>query len=446
VSERLPHPTAPIAAPPAPAPPAGPVVVFSGGGTGGHLYPALALADALGTLRPDMTPFFVGALRGVEAQVLPRRGVPHLLLAIEGFPRGLQGMQRVRAHLRVVGTLLRALAGLAGRLRELRPTLVVVTGGYAGGPAGILATLLGLPLVLQEQNAVPGVTTRLLSLRAREIHLAFPEARGHLPRPSRRRVRVSGNPVRPPVAVDRAAAARRFGVDPEHPVILVVGGSQGSEALYRGVLALVEAGVAGRASAEGEGAALPSASPGGGAATSHGVSAGGGRLPSPSSSPLPGGASLLWATGPSHLEGIRSALSRLGNPGWVRAEGYIEEMPEALGLAEVAVSRAGAMGTAEFLAWGVPSILVPLPTAAADHQTVNAEALARGGAALLLPEARLDAASLHDALATLLEDPRLRAGMAAAARTRGRPSAAVEIAQALERHLPRPVREGGPDE
>lgn len=377
-----------------------PVVVFSGGGTGGHLYPALALSEALEGLRPDVASFFIGARRGVEARVLPARGLPHLLLEVEGLPRGPQGvLRRTAASFGALAKLMRALGQLARELQLLRPSMVVVTGGYAGGPAGILASLLGLPLVLQEQNSVPGLTTRLLALRAREIHLAFPEARARLPRPARRRARISGNPVRPPLAVDRVAAARHFGVDPDAPVVLVVGGSQGSAALNRGVLELLQA--------------------------RHGE-------------PLSGGGSLLWATGPTHLATVEEALATLGSPSWVRPVGYIEAMGDALALADVAVSRAGAMATSEFLAWGIPAVLVPLPTAAADHQTVNARALAEAGAALLLPESRLGADSLAEALEGLLADPRRRAAMAGAARARGRPSAAVEIAASLERLLPRP--------
>jgi len=375
-------------------------VILSGGGTGGHLYPALALADALAARRPDVVPFFVGSERGLEARVLPARGVRHHLLPVEGFQRGGDsGVARLAANVRVTGRLLGAMTELARHFDALRPAVVVVTGGYAGGPAGILAMLLGVPLVLQEQNSVPGVTTRLLSLRARQIHLAFPEARERLPRIARSRTRISGNPVSPPEAVDLVAARAMFNLDPERPVVLVVGGSQGSRALNEAVMEMVTA-------------VIPEG--------------------------LPGEAQLLWATGPSHVEHVRRELEAAGNPAWVRAVGYIDAMPMALALAEIAVSRAGAMGTSEFLAWGVPSILVPLPTAAADHQAANARALADAGAATLIPEAELNGAELAETLRALLGDPMALAGMAAAARLRGRPSAAVDIADQVAELLPPP--------
>lgn len=375
--------------------------VFSGGGTGGHLYPALALADALRERRPDVRVFFVGARRGIEARVLPERGVEHALLPIEGARRGA-----VFANVRVARALVSSLARVAALFHQLRPSLVVVTGGYAGAPAGIVAGAMRISLVLQEQNSVPGMTTRLLSRWAREVHLAFPEAVPALPAGARQRARVTGNPVRPPVTRARAEAAAGFGVDPGARIVLVVGGSQGARALNDAVLGAI-AGVA------------------------------------DGSLGRPDRLQLLWATGPSHLEGIRGALERFGNPMWVRAQGYIDEMPDALALADLAVSRAGAMATSEFLAWGIPSILVPFPSAAADHQARNAEALESAGAAVHLPETGLTPASLWTRVTGLVDDDGARRTMAAAARVRGRPDAAREIAEALDAYLPPAPRPPG---
>lgn len=379
------------------------VAVFSGGGTGGHLYPALALADALSARRPDLHTYFVGAERGIEARVLPAQGREHLLLPVEGLRRG-GGLAGLRANLRAGLRLLRSLSSLAAAFHTLRPRLVVVTGGYAGGPAGLMASLMGLRLVLQEQNSVPGLTTRALSVFAREVHLAFPEAAECLPRPARRKVRVTGNPVRPPSTVDRSAAARSFGFDLSRPVVLVVGGSQGSSALNEAVLGAVADAV--------------NAAEAGAATTMR----------------------LLWSTGPTHLATIRAELEALGSPPWVTPVGYIERMSDALSLADLAISRAGAMATSEFLAWGLPAILVPLPTAAADHQRANAAALAQAGAAVLLEESTLEGPELRAVVDGLLTEPVRLASMAAAARQRGRPGAAAEIAASLDALLPPPER------
>jgi len=369
-------------------------VVFSGGGTGGHLYPALALAQALSDLRPDVRPFFVGACRGIEARVLPQRGVEHVLLPVEGFQRG-----NWRANGSVLPNLLRSLATVGTVFRTLRPELAVVTGGYAGGPAGLVAAAMGVPMALQEQNAVPGVTTRALSLRARQVHLAFPEARDRLPRRARSRVRISGNPVRPSDRSIRPEARERLGFTPEQRVLLVVGGSQGSQALNRVVAEVVEglsAGTLDRAEEQ----------------------------------------VLYWSTGPTNYEPVREELNRLGNPEWVRAVPYIDDMADALAAADLALSRAGAMTTSEFLAWGLPAVMVPLPTSAEDHQRLNAEALERAGAGIMVPEAGLQAQGLWHRVRPLLDDRAALERMEQQALARGRPNAATEIASALATLLP----------
>lgn len=374
-----------------------PVVVFSGGGTGGHLYPALALAGALEKAVPDLRTFFVGARRGLESRILPRRGHEHLLVPVEGFKR-----DRLLANVRVVANLGISFLAVLRAFLVRRPGLVVVTGGYAGGPAGLVAILLRIPLALQEQNAVPGVTTRWLSRFAREIHVAFPEASERLPARARDRVRISGNPIEPPTPVDRPEVLRHFDLDPTLPVVLVAGGSQGSLALNQGVMGAV-------AAAKAAGSGHP-------------------------------GFQILWSTGPTHVDGVEAGLTELGSPAWVRPVAYIDEMPRALGIASMAVSRAGAMATSEFLAWGIPSVLVPLPTAAADHQRKNAAALEAAGAAIMIAEHELDGPGLLGCLQALLADGDRLEAMKGSARHRGRPQAAREIARALARLLPADVQ------
>lgn len=370
------------------------VAIFSGGGTGGHLYPALALMEGLQAVRPDLRPFFLGARRGLEARVVPERGLENLLLPIEGFRRGA-----LWENLGVLAKLFLSLLLTAETFSRLRPDLVVVTGGYAGGPAGLVAGLMGVPLALQEQNAHPGITTRVLSRWAAQIHLAFPEAREILPPRSRARAQTSGNPIRPPVSQSPDEARAAFGLDPQARVVLVTGGSQGSAALNQGVLALVRSLVA----------------------RDH---------------ERPSDLQLLWVTGPAHLGGIAHEVAALGMPDWIRLEGFIQDMPMALRCATMAVSRAGAMTTSEFLARGIPAILVPLPTSAAGHQAQNAESLEAAGAAVHIPEEKLTASTLWEALRGILEDEALLRAMEGAARARGCPQATREIAEALALLLP----------
>lgn len=370
------------------------VVVFAGGGTGGHLYPALALAEAVEKLRPEVRPVFVGARRGLEARVLPERGVEHHLLRVRGFQRG-----SFWNNWRVVPSLARALGEVVMLFRRLDPALVVATGGYACAPAGIAARLLGVPLVLQEQNAYPGATIRLLSRWAARIHLAFPEAVDHLPASARSTVRVSGNPVREYRKIERTRARELFGLAEDGPVVLVVGGSQGSRALNEAVLEAVRAVQEERL----------------------------GR---------PAGLQLLWATGPAHHPSVTAALEGLGGLPWARVVGYVEDMPAALSAADLAVGRAGAIFTSECLVWELPAILVPLPTAAGGHQEQNARALAVAGAAIEMPEARLSGSALWRQIVDLVRDPSALERMSTRAGERAARTAAGEIARSLLELLP----------
>jgi UDP-N-acetylglucosamine--N-acetylmuramyl-(pentapeptide) pyrophosphoryl-undecaprenol N-acetylglucosamine transferase len=361
-------------------------VLFAGGGTGGHLYPALALASALQEERVGTAVHFVGARRGVEAQVLPRLHVPHTLLNFEPLRRS-----RIWQNWRLLPSLISSMRGLSRLFRELHPRLVVGTGGYASAPACAFALLKGVPVALQEQNSWPGLTTRVMSRWARQVHLGFPEARARLRPGPRTEVSALGNPIRPPdTSLNRSACRAHFGLRLDATVVLVVGGSQGSRAINEALLGAL---------------ALP-ASPG-------------------------AQVDVLWATGPHHFDTISARLRTLEGVPFVKALPYIDDMPGALATADLAISRAGAMATAELLAWGIPSVLIPLPTAAADHQTHNARALAEAGAALLLPESGLTGARLLQELRRLVDDPALRSSMAAAARSRARPHAARDIARRL---------------
>ncbi len=370
------------------------MVVVSGGGTGGHLYPALAIADALRTLRPDARVVFVGALRGLEARVLPARGEQHQLLPVHGIDRSRPF------------TALRALAGLGVALLRtrrlfsaLRPEVVVVTGGYAGAPAGIVAGLQGVPLVLQEQNAEPGVVTRLLARWASRVHVAFPEAIERLGATGRERL--SGNPVRGRTERSPEMVRAELGIPGGASLLLVMGGSQGSLALNR-VL----------------GEALRDIAKG--------------RLRRPP------GLHVLWVTGPSHVESARAVLRECHSPEWVHAVGYLDDLPSALVTADLAVSRAGAMSTAELLDRGLPAVLVPLPSAAAGHQMHNARSLEQAGAAVVAPQDELTGERLWREVVGLLTDSDRLARMRSAARALARPSAASDIAEDVASFLSRP--------
>ena len=363
----------------------GPLVVVSGGGTGGHLYPALAIADALREVRPDVHITFVGAKRGLEARVLPERAEDHLLLPISGFNRG----RAISLFPALVGLLV-GLIRVIDFFRRYHPEVVVVTGGYAGAPAGIAAGLMGVPLVLQEQNSVPGIVTKLLTKVATRVHVAYPEVVQRLPLSAGRCV-VSGNPVRSRSGLGRNEARHAFGI-PEHVTLaFVTGGSQGFSALNEVFTAYVAS-----------------------------VSRGDIKRPEE--------LHLLWSTGSGHFAGVVKSFGEREVPRWVHTLPYIEDMPGALVAADLAVSRAGAMTIAEFLNHGLPAVLVPLPTATENHQEHNARALEAAGAARVVPQRELSPSRLAEEIASMAMDPLSLEQMGMRASERAYPRATQEIA------------------
>jgi UDP-N-acetylglucosamine--N-acetylmuramyl-(pentapeptide) pyrophosphoryl-undecaprenol N-acetylglucosamine transferase len=356
-------------------------VLIAGGGTGGHLMPALALAEALVAEGRDVEPVLVGAQRGVEAELLPTRPYRHHLLPVEPIHR-----RRWWKNFKWPLILRRLLAEGARVLDDEKPALAVGTGGYAAGPILVQALKRGIPVALQEQNAFPGITTRRLARRARQIHLGFPEAKRHLRPGSTTEMFDYGNPIAPLPSPrpSRQDARAKLGIDPDARVLLVMGGSQGARSVNRVVAEALDDG-------------------------------------------LLEGVTLLWSTGPSTWEVHRrhdAPPNRQLKPFW-------DPIADAYAACDVAVARSGAMSTAELCAWELPSVLVPLPTAAGGHQTRNAEALARAGAAIHLPDPGITAQRLAGEVRDLLGDPERLTAMGLAAGSRGHPKAAEDIARQL---------------
>jgi len=354
-------------------------ILVAGGGTGGHLMPALAIAKALREHAPEIEPVLVGAVRGVEARILPTRDFRYYLLPSEPIYRRTW-WRNARWPL-VAGRLLREVAKL---FAAERPAAVLGTGGYASAPVVWSAARRGIPTAVQEQNAYPGLATRWLSRRVRHVYLGLPEARRLLRFGANTEVFDTGNPIAPPSPERRAQALARFGLNGSRPVVLVTGGSQGALAINRAVAEWLDRGG-------------------------------------------PRGADLLWVTG----RGTHAEFAARHRPPAVQVIDFLDPMADGYAVADLVVSRAGMITVAELCAWGLPSILIPLPTAAADHQTHNARVLAEAGASLLLGQPQLTADALGGAVQGLLADDARRATMAQRALARGRPQAAAEIVSKL---------------
>lgn len=352
-------------------------ILLAGGGTGGHLFPAIAVAGAIAELRPDWRAHYVGALRGIEARVLPERGLEHSLLPFEPIHRR-QWWRNFAWPFRAAGLI----RGIDRVIDEVEPALVIGSGGYVSGPVVWRAARRGIPAGILELDAWPGLATRLASRFADEIWLAAAEARPRLPEGARGRALVIGAPIDPPDRSRRDGAARRFGIDPGLPVLVVTGGSQGALVLNRAVEQWILSGEA-------------------------------------------AGLQVIWATG----RGSHQQFVRHHRPPAVNVLDFIDPMADAWSVADLAITRAGMMTLAELAAWGIPAILVPLPTAAADHQSHNARAVAAAGAGLLLPQDGLDAAGISRAVTSLIGDRERLGRMAEAALARGRPAAAKDLAR-----------------
>jgi UDP-N-acetylglucosamine--N-acetylmuramyl-(pentapeptide) pyrophosphoryl-undecaprenol N-acetylglucosamine transferase len=351
-------------------------VLIAGGGTGGHLMPALAIAQTLRERAPDVEPVLVGAVRGVEAAILPSRDFRFHLLPSEPIYRRTW-WKNARWPL-IAGRLLRQVAWV---FAEERPAAVLGTGGYASAPVVWWAARQGIPTAVQEQNAYPGLATRLLSRRVRHVYLGLPEAKS--------RLRFGAGPrcsINSPIAPPTPALRERWNSSTSgtRPVVLVTGGSQAALAINRAVAGWLDA-------------------------------AG------------PVGADLLWVTG----RGTHEEFAPRHRPPAVQVIDFLDPMADGYAVADLVVSRAGMITVAELCAWGLASVLVPLPTAAADHQTHNALVLAEAGASVLLPQSELTPTSLAGIVGALLTDRVRRDAMAACALARGRPRAAAEIVSRL---------------
>jgi UDP-N-acetylglucosamine--N-acetylmuramyl-(pentapeptide) pyrophosphoryl-undecaprenol N-acetylglucosamine transferase len=357
-------------------------IVIAGGGTAGHVYPGLALADAITEIRRGARISFVGTRRGIETTAVPKAGYELDLIEVTPYARTL-GAKRFTAP----ASLATATRAAARLLRRRDATVVVSMGGYASLPVSLAAKMLRLPLVIHEQNAIPGIANVIAARVTRLIAVAFPAAAWHFPHP--KLVRVLGNPIRHQIAtLDREArrneAIAAFGLDAGRATVLVAGGSLGAARLNEAAVACARR-WAGRT-----------------------------------------GVQILLATGREHASAVRDAARDLEA---LHVVDFIERMELAYAAADVAVCRAGAASVMELACVGLPGVLVPYPFARRNHQAANALALERAGGAVIVRDAEATGDRLADAIEPLLEDSGRRAAMAKGAREFAKPRAAQDLAQ-----------------
>jgi UDP-N-acetylglucosamine--N-acetylmuramyl-(pentapeptide) pyrophosphoryl-undecaprenol N-acetylglucosamine transferase len=355
-------------------------VVIAGGGTGGHLYPGIAVARELLAREPSAAISFAGTAAGIESRVVPREGFALDVIRSSGL-KGKSLIDRARGAARLPLSLLDAWRIVTAR----RPALVIGVGGYSSGPVVLVASLRGVPTMLLEQNAVPGLTNRLLARFVKSAAVSFESTREFFGS----KAFVTGNPVRPEF-LEAAAPQQESSRDATSTRVLVFGGSQGAHAIN---MAMVEA--------------------------ATGLATHGDRI------------RLTHQTGERDVAVVRAAYEQARLEADVQP--FLHDMGRRLGQTDLVVCRAGATTLAEITAAGRAAILIPLPTATDDHQRKNAEALVAKGAADLLLQRDLNGASLAERILALAGDRVRRERMAAAARTLARPEAArLIVDRALE--------------
>jgi len=356
-------------------------VVLSGGGTGGHIFPALAIADQLRELEPRADILFVGARGRMEMERVPKAGYPIKGLWISGFQRKLSP-DNLLFPLKVGVSLWQAWQ----ILRSFRPQVAVGVGGYASGPTLEVATRMGVPTLIQEQNSFPGLTNRLLARRVDRICVAYEGMERFFPA---EKLELTGNPVRKDlIELDMPAGEgrKRLGLAENKPTLLVLGGSLGARTLNQAMRATEEV-WNGRRDVQ-----------------------------------------VLWQVGKLYArEMLDSGAAALPN---VKAVAFVDDMPAAYAAADVVLCRAGALTLSELAALGKAAVLVPSPNVAEDHQTKNAQALVEQAAAWMVADADAEEVAVHKAL-ELLDAPEKRSQLALAIHKQARPQATLQIARAV---------------
>ncbi|MFQ5675159.1 MAG: undecaprenyldiphospho-muramoylpentapeptide beta-N-acetylglucosaminyltransferase [bacterium] len=354
-------------------------VIIAGGGTGGHLYPGIALAQEF-QKRYDSEIMFVGTAYGLENKVLPKMSFRFKKIWMRGLQRNLS-LGNLLFPLRLVVSLIQC----TSLILAFKPDIILGTGGYVSGPVLMMGITLRIPTVIQEQNSYPGLVNRLLGKRVDQVHVTFEDSLSYFKRNGN--IFVSGNPVRRDLnQVSKQAALTKFNLQPDKTTLFVFGGSQGARALNHAVLNSIE-----------QLMSFPDLQ-------------------------------IIWATGPYDAKAV---ASKCNGENRIAHFEFIEDMASAYAAADFVLCRSGATTLAEIAICGLPAILVPYPYSAAGHQKFNAKATEAAGAAIAISEENLGGKTLLAAISELKDNSQKREAMARAAKKLAKPDAAAEIVSAI---------------
>ncbi len=367
--------------------------LITGGGTAGHINPALAIADMLKAAYPDAEFLFVGAKGRMETRLVPAAGYPIRTVAVHGFQRKLT-LKNIGRNIQAAVNVVTSSVAAASILREFKPDMAIGTGGYVCGPVLREALKRKIPVLVHESNALPGVTVKLLAREGATVMISCEAARKHLPEGTK--AIVTGNPLNPQFAtVEQTAARQELGLD-ERPLVLSFGGSLGARAINEAMTAVLA-----RSRQEG-------------------------RLQH------------IHGSGREGYAGMKAALEAAGVPiagDGIRLREYIDDMPRCMAAADVVICRCGAMTLSELPALGKPAILIPSPYVAENHQYYNAMALVEQGAAVCIEEKDLTPEALWNAIVDMTGDCKRLQSMSENMRRAAVPDAGQRILAVIRQNL-----------
>ncbi|RDY25727.1 undecaprenyldiphospho-muramoylpentapeptide beta-N-acetylglucosaminyltransferase [Romboutsia weinsteinii] len=351
-------------------------VLLSGGGTGGHVYPAIAIANRIKEEYPDAEILFVGTEKGIESEIVPKYGYELKTVTVQGFKRKID-LDNVKR----VFKLFKGLEQSRKVVKKFKPDVVIGTGGYVSGPVLFNASMCKFPTVVHEQNSFPGVTNKILSKMVTEVLTSFEDSHERFPEGSRQKLVLTGNPVRKEILTARKSTARRnLGISEDKKMVLCYGGSGGARKINDAMKLVIE-------------------------------------------NMVKDDVAFIFATGKYYYEEFAKSIEHINFKPYQRVVPYLEDMANALAASDLVIGSAGAISLAEITALGKPSIIIPKAYTAENHQEYNAKSIEKQGAGIAILEKNLTPESLNNAVFSLLGNKEKLIDMASASKTIGKPEA-----------------------
>lgn len=363
-------------------------VLLSGGGTGGHVYPAIAIANKIKENHPEVEILFVGTEKGIEAEIVPKNGYPIKFINVKGFRRKID-FENVKR----VGLLLSSMLKVKSIIKDFNPDIVIGTGGYVSGPVLYQASRLNKKCLIHEQNSYPGITNKLLSKKVDLVMTSFEDSHKRFPKEAYNKLTMTGNPVRDDIInCTKEDARKRLKIDQDKKMVLCYGGSGGSEEINQVIKPLLQ------------------------------------EL-------VDKDYAFIFATGKSYFEEYMKKLADLKLKPYQQIMPYLDDMANALSASDLVIGSAGAISLAEITAKGKASVIIPKAYTAENHQEYNAKSLEKAGASICITESELNEKSLREAVISILEDEDLLEGMSKASANIGKPEALDKIYNAVKKFI-----------